>query len=73
MYAIAWDGFATVEGRKWDAILVEVGEATQRNGKVYAQRYEAKEKGLFSKKLRNVAVGEPLLVGAIPSRLWANA
>jgi hypothetical protein len=73
MYAIAWDGFATVEGRKWDAILVEVGEATERDGKVYAQRYEAKEKGLFSKKLRNVAVGEPLLVGAIPSRLWADA
>jgi hypothetical protein len=73
MYAIAWDGFATLDGKKWDAILVEVGENTAPKGAIYAQRYEAKEQGFFSKKLRNVAAGEPLLVGAVPSRLWAGA
>jgi hypothetical protein len=72
MYAIVWDGFATVDGRKWDAILVEVGENAPQ-GALYAQCYEAKERGFFSKKRRNVAVGKPLLVGAVPSRLWAQA
>ena len=73
MYAIVWDGFATLDGKKWDAILVEVGEATAAKGAIHAQRYEAKEQGFFGKKLRNIAVGGPLLVGAVPSRLWAGA
>ena len=73
MYAIVWDGFATVEGRKWDAILVEVGETGQPQGAIYAQCYEAKEQGFFSKKLRNVAVGKPQLVGSVASRLWLGA
>lgn len=73
MYAIVWDGYATLEGRKWDAILVEVGESIRPTGAIYAQRYEAKEQGIFSKKRRNVAVGKPQLVGSAPSRLCTEA
>ncbi|HVL08083.1 MAG TPA: hypothetical protein VM512_02850, partial [Burkholderiaceae bacterium] len=71
-YAIAWDGYVTVEGRKWDAILVEAGDASAPDGMLLAQRYEAKEAGFFSKKRRNVGVGNPLAVGSTPSRLWTG-
>jgi hypothetical protein len=71
-YAIAWDGYVTVEGRKWDAILVEAGDASAPDGMLLAQRYEAKEAGFFSKKRRNVGVGNPLAVGSTPSRLWVG-
>jgi hypothetical protein len=70
MYAIAWDGFVTLEGQKWDAILVEAGNADEPEGVLMAQRYEAKMVGLFSKRRRNVAVGDPIHVGSAPSRLW---
>jgi hypothetical protein len=70
MYTIAWDGFVTIEGRKWDAILVEAGNADEPEGVLMAQRYEGKMVGLFSKRRRNVAVGDPIHVGSAPSRLW---
>ena len=70
MYAIAWDGFATIDGRKWDAVLVEAGNADEPEGVLMAQRYEGKMVGLFSKHHRNVAVGDPIHVGSAPSRLW---
>lgn len=73
LYAIAWDGLATVEGRKWDAILVEVGTATSVEADVVAQRYEVRETGFFRKTRRAVAVGEPMLAGAMRSRLCAQA
>jgi len=72
MYAIAWDGFATIDGRKWDAVLVEAGNADEPEGVLMAQRYEAKMVGLFSKRHRNVAVGDPIHVGSTPSRLWTG-
>jgi len=70
MYAIAWDGFITIDGRKWDAVLVEAGEAAAAEGVIMAQRYEVKETGL---KRRNVAVGSPLEAASVPSRLWGSA
>lgn len=73
MYAIAWDGFVTVDGRKWDAILVEAGESSAPEGVVLAQRYEIKETGFFSKKRRNVAVGSALHAGSALSRLWSGS
>ena len=69
MYAIAWDGFVTMDGRKWDAILVEAGTADEPDGVLLAQRYEAKTVGLLSKKHRNVAVGDPIHIGSVSSRL----
>src|SRR5258707_6477902 len=31
-YAVGWDGFVTIQGRKWDAILVEAGDRFQDTG-----------------------------------------
>ena len=70
MYAVVCDGFVTIDGRKWDAILVEAGESTAAEGVIMAQRYEVKETGLISKKRRNAAVGSPLETSTVPSRLW---
>jgi hypothetical protein len=70
MYAIAWDGFVTIDGRKCDAVLVEAGNADEPEGVLMAQRYEAKMVGRFSKRHRNVAVGDPIRVGSASSRLW---
>lgn len=64
-YAIAWDGFVTIEDKKWDCILVEAGETGTEDGVLLAQRYE--RKGLLKKK--NLPVGNPALVGRPASRL----
>lgn len=73
MYAIAWDGFVTLDERKWDAILVEVGTSASPEATILAQRYEAKETGFFNKKRRNVSVGAPHEIGTVLSRLHASA
>ena len=72
LYAIAWDGYVMVDGRKWDAILVEAGSAEASDGILMAQRYEGTTVGLFKKRRRNVAVGAPLHVGLVASRLWSE-
>jgi len=44
LYAIAYDGFVTIDGKRYDAVIVE---ATERNlGKAYvmAQRYKPSAK-----------------------------
>jgi hypothetical protein len=64
-YAFAWDGFVTIEGRKWDAILVEAGDRHQETGYLMCQRYE--KKGLLRKKY--VPVGNPAMIGKPPSRI----
>src|SRR5437660_10370696 len=64
-YAITWDGFITVQGRKWDAILVEAGDRFQETGYLMCQRYE--KKGLLNKK--NVPCGNPALIEKPPSRI----
>jgi hypothetical protein len=70
MYAIAWDGFITLEGRKWDAILVEAGEASQDFGVLFSQRYVVGKKRLF-RPGRCERVGNPALIGRAHSRLRA--
>ena len=57
-YAIAWDGFVTIEGKKWDSIFVEAGELATEQGVLLAQRYE--KKGTLKKK--NLPAGNPALV-----------
>jgi hypothetical protein len=64
-YAVAWDGFITLEGKKWDAILVEAGDRFQETGYLMCQRYE--RKGFIRK--RNVPVGNPALIGKPLSRI----
>lgn len=71
MYAIAWDGFITLEGRKWDAICVEAGEAQAEFGALFCQRYTRARKGLL-RRARSVRVGNPALIERPPSRLWVG-
>jgi hypothetical protein len=65
MYAIAWDGYITLEGRKWDAILVEAGEAQEPRGVLFAQRYQAGAKKLF-RRSKNERVGNAALIDYLP-------
>ncbi|MGB4075835.1 hypothetical protein [Pseudomonas sp.] len=64
-YAIAWDGFVTIEGKKWDSIFVEAGELGTEQGVILSQRYE--KKGLFKRK--NLPAGNPALVERPTSKL----
>jgi hypothetical protein len=47
-YAMAYDGYMTFEGRRWDAVLSEAAERGAPSGVFFAQRYQPK-KGLFGK------------------------
>jgi hypothetical protein len=64
-YAIAWDGYATVQGKKWDAVLVEAGDCNSDSAYLMIQRYE--RKGWLRKK--NVPHGNPALIDRPPSRI----
>jgi hypothetical protein len=64
-YAIAWDGFVTIEGEKWNAILVESGDRFQEKGYLMCQRYA--QKGLIKKK--SEPFGNPALIGKPNSRI----
>jgi hypothetical protein len=72
MYAIGWDGYATVEGRRWDALLVEIGHRDRPEARVMAQRYELTAVGRFRRSHQNVPVGELLLAQTHTSRLWTE-
>ncbi len=57
-YALAYDGYITVDGKKFDAILVEASERGREAGVQMAQRYTPK------KVLRSFqTVGNPALLG----------
>ena len=64
-YAFAWDGFVTIDGRRWDAILVEAGDKSGEPGVLLCQRYE--KKGLFRKRVS--AVGNPAMIEEPASRI----
>ena len=56
-YAMAYDGYMTFEGKKWDAILSEAAERGAPAGVFFAQRYQPK-KGAFGrfKRVGNAAL-----------------
>jgi hypothetical protein len=64
-YAFAWDGFVTIEGKKWDAILVEAGDKIEETGILLCQRYQ--KKGFLRKGVE--PVGNPGFLGKPPSRI----
>jgi hypothetical protein len=66
MYAIAWDGFITLDNKKWDAIIVETGMKNKEIGILICQRYESK--GYLRKK--NVKVGNPIEIGNPTSKIY---
>jgi hypothetical protein len=71
MYALAWDGYATIDGRRLDAILVESGAADTAEASVVAQPYQTREAGLpLRRSRRAAAVGKPVLAATLTSRLW---
>jgi hypothetical protein len=55
-YALAYDGYITVEGTKFDAILVEASERDRPAGVRMAQRYTMKKEDFET-------VGNPALLG----------
>lgn len=57
-YALAYDGFITVQGTKFDAILVEASERGRPAGVCMAQRYKPKK---FLRSFQTV--GNPALLG----------
>jgi hypothetical protein len=68
MYAIAWDGYVTIDGHKYDAILVEAGEAGSAQAVLFCQRYGPLKKALFRRASRE-RIGNPALMERVPSRL----
>jgi len=64
-YAIAHDGYSTVEGTKFDSILVEGGERGAPKALLFAQRYESK-KGFFGKFK---PIGNAAFIGETENRL----
>ena len=63
-YAIAHDGYVTVQGERSDAVFVEAGEAGEEHAAVFGQRYRPKRR---LKKFE--AVGNVAHVGNEPNRL----
>ena len=57
-YALAYDGFITIQGTKFDAILVEASERDRPLGVRMAQRYTPKK---FLRSFQTV--GNPALLG----------
>ncbi len=66
-YAIAWDGYVTLEGERTDAILVEAADRAQEHAVLFCQRYREVKKGLFRKKACE-RLGNPALIGRPESR-----
>jgi hypothetical protein len=64
MYAVAWDGYATVGGQRSDAILVEAGTADSPQAVVLARRYLIEGPGQVA------LVGEIMEAQTLTSRLW---
>jgi len=65
-YALAYDGYLTLEGRRWEALFVEAGDKIAETGMLLCQRYTRK-KGWFKKGIE--PVGNPALVGKPFSRI----
>jgi hypothetical protein len=61
MYAIGWDGSVTVDGRKWDALLVEVGDRDHPEARIMAQRCELATAGRVRRSHQHLPVGAPIL------------
>lgn len=67
-YAVAWDGYITMEETRWDAIFVEAGDRSSPVAYIFCQRYRPVEDpealGVVYER-----VGNPALVEQPPSRL----
>ena len=64
-YALAYDGYVTIDGQKSDAVMVEGCERGQASGQLFAQRYAAKK---FLRPFHEV--GNPALIDDCPG--WGS-
>lgn len=69
MYALAWDGYATVDGEQTDAVLVEAGQRGEEQAVFVCQRYSllddlSRPFGVFARP-----VGDPVFLDYVESRL----
>lgn len=72
MYAIAWDGYVTLDGARTDAIFVEAGDREQPIGVLFCQRYRPPKKTLF-RKAKCERLGNPALIDHSKSRFETGA
>jgi hypothetical protein len=68
-YAFAWDGYVTVEGKTWDALLIEAGGRIPKSGLIACQRYQ--RRGIFRKGFE--VVGPFSKIETPPSRIAVGA
>ena len=68
LYAIAGEGTVNVEGRSWDAILVEAGEAGQDHAFLFCQRCQHPEG-----EQRWERAGSPEVIDRLPCLLARSA
>ncbi len=61
-YALAYDGYVTVEGAEFDAILIIAGERGDPNAFVFTQRYDAATSPI-------TLIGSPAFIGQHESLL----
>ena len=57
-YAIAYDGYVTIEGTKYDAILVEASERGRPRAVIMVQRYIPKTEQQSFQRIGNPALSE---------------
>jgi hypothetical protein len=61
MYAIAWDGYVTIDDERTDAVFVEAGERNDSLGVIFCQRYREVKRGLLQRK-KFESIGNPVLI-----------
>ena len=67
LYAIAYDGYITVEGIKYDAIIVQGAERGKGEAYLIAQRYRLSKSGALEKVANTAYLGrEPTLFRHAP-------
>ena len=69
-YAVAFEGYITLEGKRWDAIIVEAGQTGFPQGETFCLRYQ-KKKGLFARGYETV--GNAIHLGSGEQRLPHDA
>lgn len=68
MYAIAWDGYVTMDGERSDAICVEAADREDSLAVLFCQRYRQPKKRLF-RRGKCERLGNPALIDRPKSRL----
>ena len=68
MYALAWDGFITIEGKRTDGLFIEAGERGDSDAVLFCQRYVPAAKKFF-RTTKAQRIGNPGVVERPKSRL----